>query len=122
MKSLAELEAIKIDAYKKVSLRTDKRTKRIAVSMDTCGFEKGARDILKALMHELDLHGMTNVEVLQTTCMGHCDLEPMIEVNIADEPKVVYVKLTEEKARKIVVEHLKNHQIVTEFTLAAYEK
>ncbi|MDO9592926.1 MAG: (2Fe-2S) ferredoxin domain-containing protein [Erysipelotrichaceae bacterium] len=122
MKSLAELEKIQIESLKKVNLRTEKRGTRIVVGMDTCGLAAGARPVMLALLDEIMKRNLHDVEVVLTGCIGICSLEPMIEVYIAGEPKVTYVDLTEEKARRIVAEHIVNHQIVYDFIIGTYEE
>jgi NADP-reducing hydrogenase subunit HndB len=122
MKSLADLEKIKNEALKKVSLRTEKRGTRIVVGMATCGLAAGARPVMLALLEEVAKRGLHDVEVVQTGCIGVCRLEPMIEVYVGDEPKVTYVDLNEEKARRIIAEHIVNHQIVYDFTIGAFEE
>lgn len=45
-----------------------------------------------------------------------------MEVYLPGEEKVTYVKMTPEKARRVVVEHLVNGQPVMEYTIGAVEK
>ncbi len=121
MKSLAELAKIREEALKKVDLRTERKGTRIVVGMATCGISAGARPVLAALMDEAQKRGLKDVEITQTGCIGVCRLEPMIEVYKEGEEKVTYVELTEEKARRIIAEHIVNGSIVTEYTIGAAE-
>ncbi len=121
MKSLAELAKIREEALKKVDLRTDRKGTRIVVGMATCGISAGARPVLAALMDEAQKRGLKDIEITQTGCVGVCRLEPMIEVYKEGGEKVTYVELTEEKARRIIAEHIVNGNIVTEYTIGAAE-
>lgn len=121
MKSLAELAKIREEALKKVDLRTDRKGTRIVVGMATCGISAGARPVLAALMDEAQKRGLKDIEITQTGCVGVCRLEPMIEVYKEGEEKVTYVELTEEKARRIIAEHIVNGNIVIEYTIGAAE-
>ncbi len=121
MKSLAELAKIREEALKKVDLRTDRKGTRIVVGMATCGISAGARPVLAALMDEAQKRGLKDIEITQTGCVGVCRLEPMIDVYKEGEEKVTYVELTEEKARKIIAEHVVNGNIVMEYTIGAAE-
>ena len=56
---------------------------------------------------------------MQTGCIGMCRLEPMADVFLPGEEKVTYVNLTEDKARRIVAEHVVNGRPVTEYTIGA---
>ncbi|EKE05207.1 MAG: ferredoxin [uncultured bacterium] len=121
MKSLAELALIREEALKKVDLRTDRKGTRIVVGMATCGISAGARPVMAALLDEAQKRGLKDIEITQTGCVGVCRLEPMIEVYKEGGEKVTYVELTEEKARRIIAEHIVNGNIVTEYTIGAAE-
>jgi len=121
MKTLAELTQLRDEALKKVDLRKDRKGTRIVVGMATCGIAAGARPILAALMDEVQKRGLKDVEITQTGCIGVCRLEPLVEVYKEGEDKVTYVELTEEKARRIIAEHIVNGSIVTQFTIGAVE-
>ena len=119
MKSLDELKKLRDESLKKVDLRTDRVGTRIVVGMATCGIAAGARPVMTALLDEVQKRGLTDVTITQTGCIGVCRLEPLVEVYKEGEEKVTYVELTEEKARRIIAEHIVNGQIVTQFTIGA---
>ena len=123
MKSLEELKAIRERALGQVNMRTEQEGNiRVVVGMATCGIAAGARPVLNAFVSELAKRGMNNVQVTQTGCIGMCRLEPIVEVYVPGEEKVTYVKMDEEKAARVVVEHLANHKAVNELTIGAVEK
>ena len=123
MKSLAELKEIRERAINQVNLRKDREDGiRIVVGMATCGIAAGARPVLNAFMQEIDKRNLSNVTVTQTGCIGMCRLEPIVEVYVPGEEKVTYVKMTEEKAARIVAEHIINNNPVTEYTVGAETK
>ncbi|HBL82393.1 MULTISPECIES: (2Fe-2S) ferredoxin domain-containing protein [Congzhengia] len=124
MKSLAELEAIKNKIKNQVDVRkdTDEDTIRIVVGMATCGIAAGARPVLSALVDEVGKRGLSHVTVAQTGCIGMCRLEPIVEVLEPGKDRVTYVKMTEEKAKKVIAEHIVNGNVVTEYTIGAAEK
>ncbi|BEP28465.1 (2Fe-2S) ferredoxin domain-containing protein [Helicovermis profundi] len=121
MKSLEELAKIRENARQKVGLREDGKGTRIVVGMATCGISAGARPVLAALVEEVNKRWLTDVEVTQTGCIGVCRLEPIVEVYKDGKEKVTYVEMTEEKARKIIAEHIVNGKVVTEYTIGAVE-
>ena len=124
MKSLAELEAIRNKIKNQVEIRKDNEgeTVRIVVGMATCGIAAGARPVLSALVEEVNKRGLSNVVVAQTGCIGMCRLEPIVEVMAPGKDKVTYVKMTEEKAKKIVADHIVNGNVVTEYTVGAVKE
>jgi len=121
MKSLAELEAIRNKIKNQVDVRkdSDEDSIRIVVGMATCGIAAGARPVLSTLVDEVGKRNLSGVTVAQTGCIGMCRLEPIVEVIQEGKEKVTYVKMTEEKAKKIVAEHIVNGKVVTEYTIGA---
>ncbi|HOB19468.1 MAG TPA: (2Fe-2S) ferredoxin domain-containing protein [Candidatus Atribacteria bacterium] len=122
MKSIQELEQIKQRTLQEVNLRKDRKGTRVVVGMATCGIAAGARPVLLAFVEEVQKRNLQDITVTQTGCVGVCRLEPIVEVYKPGEEKVTYVKLTPEKAKRIVAEHIVNGQVVTEYTIGAAEK
>ncbi|NLD30407.1 MAG: (2Fe-2S) ferredoxin domain-containing protein, partial [Clostridiales bacterium] len=56
--------------------------------------------------------------VEQTGCIGICQYEPVVEIFDGDE-KTTYVKMTADKAKRVVAEHLVKGNVVTEYTIGA---
>jgi NADP-reducing hydrogenase subunit HndB len=122
MKSLAELAKIREAAQQKVDLRKERKGTRIVVGMATCGISAGARPVLTSLLEEVQKRNLADVEVTQTGCIGVCRLEPIVEVYKEGEDKVTYVEMNEERAKRVIAEHIVNGQVVTEFTIGAAEE
>lgn len=118
MKSLAELEAIRQKVALNVTMRKDDHAVRIVVGMATCGIAAGARPVMNAFVEEIGKRNLEHVSVVQTGCIGMCRLEPIVEVMVPGEEKVTYVKVTPEKARQIVAEHIVNGRPVKEYTIS----
>ena len=123
MKSLAELQAISDRAKANVALRKENpNAARVLVGMATCGIAAGARPVLNAFTEEIAKRGLQDdIVVTQTGCIGICQYEPVVEVEIPGQEKVTYVKMTPEKVARIVNDHLVNKNVVTEFTIGAME-
>lgn len=121
MKSLAELEAIRNKAINSVNMRTDENALRVVVGMATCGIAAGARPVMAAFVEEIGKRNLEHVSVTQAGCIGVCRLEPVVEIFTPDGEKVTYVKMTPDKAKKVVAEHLVNGNVVTEYTIGAAE-
>ncbi|MBR5236609.1 MAG: (2Fe-2S) ferredoxin domain-containing protein [Clostridia bacterium] len=124
MKSLAELEAIKNRMKNQVGMRKDDdtNTTRIVVGMATCGIAAGARPVLNALVEEVGKRNLAHVTVAQTGCIGMCKFEPIIEVMAPGKEKVTYIKMTPEKAIKVISEHIVNGRVCNEFTIGAEQE
>lgn len=118
MKSLAELQAIRDRAKAQLNMRQDNPDAiRVLVGMATCGIAAGARPVLNAFTEEIAKRGLTNVTVTQTGCIGICQFEPVVEIEVPGEDKVTYVKMTPEKVAKVVNDHIVNKNVVTEYTI-----
>ena len=122
MKSLEELKAIRAKMKDKVVLREGSSQKRVVVGMATCGIAAGARPVLNAFVEEVNREGLAgSVTVSQTGCIGICQFEPVVEVFEAGKEKTTYVKMTPEKAARVVKEHLASGKVVSEYTIANYK-
>lgn len=120
MKSLAELQAIRDKAKAELNIRKENPNAiRVLVGMATCGIAAGARPVLNAFTEEVAKRKLQDVTITQTGCIGICQFEPVVEVEIPGEEKVTYVKMTPEKAIRVVNDHLVNKNVVTEFTIGA---
>ena len=104
MKSLAELKAIRDRAKANVALRQENPN---AARVNTFTEEIAKRGL------------QDDIVVTQTGCIGICQYEPVVEVEIPGQEKVTYVKMTPEKVARIVNDHLVNKNVVTEYTIGA---
>ena len=120
MKSLAELQALRDKVKSNMGIRADDSgNTRVVVGMATCGIAAGARPVLAAFTDEVARRGVSNVTIAQTGCIGICQYEPVDEVFEPGREKVTYVKMTPEKAARVVAEHLINGKPVAEYTIGA---
>ena len=122
-KSLEELAAIRDKMKQTVNTREAAHdSTRVVVGMATCGIAAGARPVLNAFMDEVEKRHLQNVTVAQTGCIGMCQYEPIVEILEPGKEKVTYVKMTAEKAARVVTDHLVNGNVVTEYTVGAIAK
>lgn len=117
MKTIKDLEEIRKRTFDNVNQRKDRKTTRIVVGMATCGIAAGARPVLLAIMDEVSKLGLKDVTVAQTGCIGVCRLEPIVEVFKPGEEKVTYVKMTADKARRVVNEHIVGGKVVEDYIM-----
>ncbi len=128
MKSLEELKALRDKARENMGLREDNpEAVRVVVGMATCGIAAGARPVLTALMNEVSKERGANpklgdVIIGQTGCIGICQYEPVVEVFEPGGGKTTYVKMTPERAVRVVHRHLIGGEVVSEFTIGSVGK
>jgi len=117
IKSLEELMKIKEDAIKDLKLRQSGKRGKVIVAMGTCGIAAGAKETLKAIVDAINEFGVDDIAVVQSGCMGLCDVEPTVEVSLMNEEPIIYGNVTPEQARRIVEKHLKNGEIVADLVV-----
>jgi (2Fe-2S) ferredoxin len=105
---LAELRRLRDRAQRDISLRGGRKEYRITVSMGTSGIAAGAREVMRALLDEIERRGLDNVEVRTTGSLGLDDVEPVLTVENceAGEEPVTYGNLDAASARLVIAEHL----------------
>ncbi|QTA38120.1 (2Fe-2S) ferredoxin domain-containing protein [Thermosipho ferrireducens] len=114
IKSLEELMKIKEEALKNVKMREAGKRGKIVVAMGTCGIAAGAKDTLKAVVETLDELNIDDIAVVQSGCMGLCEVEPTIEVALEGEEPIIYGRVTPENAKRIIKSHIVDGELVSD--------
>jgi len=115
MRSIEELKQIKAEMEKTMAVRENKGAPSITVHMGTCGIANGARDVLAAVMAELQTRNLTDIHVTQTGCPGLCHKEPLVTITIPGKTPFMYGKVSPERVKKLIHQHIVNGQPVTEW-------
>jgi NADP-reducing hydrogenase subunit HndB len=117
--TIDDLEKIRESTKRTLNLRLGAGRAKVTVHMGTCGIASGARDILSAIMKEIDERKLIDVIVTNSGCAGLCSKEPMITVEMVNEPAPVkYIELTPAKIKRIFDLHIMKNEIVKEYALA----
>ena len=119
VKTLEDLKRLKEEAIAKRKAQAASGQAIITIGMGTCGIAAGARDTKQAILDIIDTENLSNIVVAQTGCGGLCEWEPIVEVVIGREPKVAYGKISPERARQIVTEHIVGAKIIPEYVIPA---
>ncbi len=117
VKSLEELKRIREEALQKKQLKATPGNIQVIVAMGTCGIAAGARETMKSVLNYIENEKVTGVTVTQTGCIGLCEQEPIMQVVIGDQPKVMYGKVNTQVAQKIMKQHVQNGQPVKEYII-----
>ena len=91
-------------------------TKRVYVGMATCEIAAGSKEVM-TVFREAIANGLTDVYLSQKGCAGRCNLEPTVEVVEEGKIPIKYGRVTPEKARDIVEQHLKKGEVIAEWTI-----
>jgi NADP-reducing hydrogenase subunit HndB len=119
VKSLEDLKRLKQEAMEKRKAQATTGRAQITVGMGTCGIAAGARDTMKAILEFIEEENMSDIIVTQTGCVGLCEWEPIVEVAVGSEPKVMYGKVSPKTAKRIMREHVEGGKILTEYLIPA---
>lgn len=116
--TIEDLKKMQEEGRARLASRVGEGRARVIVHMGTCGISAGAREVMAALLQEIEAQGITDVMVTSSGCAGLCSREPMATVELKGQPPVKYVDLNPERMRRIFREHVLGGRIVQEFALA----
>jgi (2Fe-2S) ferredoxin len=114
VKSIEELRRLREEVRQMTKLREGSPEIKIIVGMGTCGIAAGARETLNTFVQEVAEQSIEGVSVTQSGCVGLCDREPIVEVQHGAE-RTIYARVTPERARRIVTEHIKGGRTIAEW-------
>ncbi len=117
--TIDDLKKIRDANSRTIALRSGTARARVVVHLGTCGIAAGAREVMAALLAEIESQKVTDVLVTTTGCAGLCSKEPMITVELKDRPPVKYVELDADKMRRIFKDHVLGGAVVEPFALAS---
>jgi NADP-reducing hydrogenase subunit HndB len=117
MKSLEDLKRIREEAQKAIKVREGQQKCKIVIAMGTCGIASGAREVMSAVLDELETRGITDVTVTQSGCKGLCEQEPTLDVIKVGQPVVTYGYVSPDRARTIIAQHVVNDHIAGEWVV-----
>jgi NADP-reducing hydrogenase subunit HndB len=121
VKSLQELRELRAELEKEISARNGEGKPKIIIGMGTCGIAAGARDILQAVSQEVRKRNL-DVITTQTGCIGMCEQEPLIDIQLPGQDRITYGRVTAKDVERIVVEHVVNGHVVEELAIARLEE
>jgi len=74
---------------------------KVMVGMGSCGLAAGARAVYDALKQEVARRQLDAI-ICRTGCIGYCEEEPLVDVLQPGMPRIMYSKMTPEKAAELV--------------------
>ena len=115
--TIEDLKAIRDKTQQSRTLREGKGRVRIVVHMGTCGIAAGARTVISALLAQVEARGLSDVVVTTSGCAGLCSREPMVTVEVLDQPPVKYADVDARKITEILEGHVLAGRIVEAYAL-----
>ncbi|MEW6419873.1 MAG: (2Fe-2S) ferredoxin domain-containing protein [Nitrospirota bacterium] len=115
--TIEDLAKIKEKHKATFALRQGGYRAKVTVHMGTCGIAAGARNVMTALMDEIATADVEDVIVTTSGCAGLCAREPMVTVEVINEPPIKYCDLNEKRIREIFKEHIMSGKPVEKYAL-----
>ena len=115
LKSFEELRTLRESLQRDIKARTETST-TITVGMGTCGIAAGAREVMHAILAELEARNI-DAHVTTVGCIGLCSREPLVDIQQGDEPRVTYGDVTPAMVPRIIEEHLIGGKVVDEWVV-----
>lgn len=104
--TIEDLKKIKEKHKAEFTVREGGYRAKVTVHMGTCGIAAGAREVMTALMDEISKANITDVIVTTSGCAGLCAKEPLVTVEVMNNPPVKYCDLNADKMKEIFKEHV----------------
>ena len=115
---IEDLKKIKERVRAETTLREGYKRVKVTVHMGTCGIASGAREVLDALLGEIEEAEVSDVMITTSGCMGLCSREPLLTVEILGREPIKYEYVNPNKMRQIFKRHILEGEIQTPFVLA----
>lgn len=87
-------------------------TAEILVGMGTCGIAAGADKIYQRLVSSVEKRGLSTIKVKKVGCLGLCFSEPNVEVKVEGLPDVLYGRVSDKFADRILEEHVIDKHVI----------
>lgn len=116
VKSLEELQQLRQQLQKDIQTRTEAKA-TITVGMGTCGIAAGAREVMQEILDKLAEYKL-EVHVTTVGCIGMCSKEPLVDVQVGNQPRVTYGNVTRAMVPRILQDHLVNNHVIEEWVVA----
>ncbi len=115
LKSVEDLKKIREEAQQTLKVRLETGT-RIIVGMGTCGIAAGARDVMHAILEELEKRQI-EAHVETVGCIGMCAHEPLVDIEQAGHPRITYGNIKPDMVPRLIEEHLIKGNVVQEWVV-----
>jgi NADP-reducing hydrogenase subunit HndB len=115
LKSLEELQKLREQLQMDIKARVE-ASATITVGMGTCGISAGAREVMHAVLAELEARDI-DAHVTTVGCIGMCSKEPLVDIQQGDEPRITYGNVTPAMVPRIIEEHLIQGDVVEEWVV-----
>ena len=103
-----------VNEFLSYSSKKEKNTIQLLVGRGSCGIAAGADRVYNTFVKELKNRGLKNVVLKQVGCLGLCFSEPNVEVIVPGLPNILYGKVDENFAIRIIEKHIYDRKIINQ--------
>ena len=115
LKSAQDLTHVREEAQQTLKARIEGGL-TIIVGTGTCGIAAGAHDTLRAIEDEL-ARRQIHAHLTTVGCIGMCVKEPLVDVQLAGQPRVTYANVRPHMVPRLIEEHVVHGQPVQEWVI-----
>ena len=115
LNSIAELKALREKLIQQNDTTEEQET-IISVGMGTCGLASGAGDTYQAIERELAKHNIP-ARVRSVGCIGMCVKEPLVDIQLAGQPRITYANILAANVPRLIEEHILKGEIVQDLAI-----
>lgn len=120
MAKISNVEELR--ALQKQQQQAHEQTRRekvvIYVGAGTCGLAAGAGETMEQIEIELGKRNLT-AEITTVGCIGMCVREPLVDVQLPNQPCITYGNVKPEMVARIIDEHIVGGKPVLEWVVGA---
>ena len=88
----------------------------ITIGMGTCGLAAGAGETYQAFQRELEKRDL-HPTLRSVGCIGICVMEPLVDIQLAGEPRVTYANVRPHQVVRMIDEHILQGQVIHEWAI-----
>lgn len=120
LNSIADLNTLR-ERVKQQIENTEAGEMIISVGMGTCGLASGAGETMQAIERELAKHNI-QARVRSVGCIGMCVKEPLVDIQVAGQPRITYANILAENIPRLIEEHILKGEIVQDWAIGIVPK
>ncbi len=102
---MISFETRKLQAQKRWDELQASRIPVIYIGAATCGMSAGSMKVLEAVQETLKAKKL-KAKIVKVGCIGPCYMEPLMDIQMPDQPRICYANVSEENAKKIIESYL----------------
>ncbi|SLM27608.1 NADP-reducing hydrogenase, subunit B [Desulfamplus magnetovallimortis] len=115
--TIEDLKKIREKASHTVALRSGDASVTVTVHMGQCGIDAGAREVMKALLEAKAEADRSDIKVLAGECLGKCETEPNMTVDIKGGASTLYQKMDVKKTHQVFASHILGGEVQNDFII-----